>query len=195
MKISRIQYAITLSALVVIILHLKYPTLAIDGITLALIAIAILPWLAPLFKSVELPGGWKIEFQELQKAKSEADKAGLLASTNSVDILPRYSFETIADDDPNLALAGLRIKIEKRLQNIAESRNIPIRKQSVGSLMRALSQENAITKQEYYVLSDMIGLLNSAVHGASVDKRAVQWALDTGPRLLKSLEDISSRES
>jgi hypothetical protein len=194
MKVSRIQYIITLSALIVIIMHLKWPTLAIDGITLALIAIAIIPWLAPLFKSVELPGGWKIEFQELQKAKSDADKAGLLAPTNSVEILPRYSFETIADDDPNLALAGLRIEIEKRLQNIAEARNIPIRKQSVGSLMRTLSQENAITKQEYSVLADMIGMLNSAVHGASVDKRGVEWALETGPRLLKSLDDITSRQ-
>lgn len=195
MKASRLQYIITLSALIVIIVHLTWPTLAIDGITLALIAIAIVPWLTPLFKSVELPGGWKIEFQELQKAKADADKAGLLAPTNTVDISPRYSFELIADDDPNLALAGLRIEIEKRLQNIAESRNILARKQSVGSLMRLLSQESAITKQEYSVLADMIGLLNSAVHGASVDKRAVDWALETGPRLLKSLDDITARQN
>ena len=183
---------ITLSAIVIIVAHLIWPALAIDGITLALITIAIIPWLAPLFKSVELPGGWKVEFQELQKAKDDADKAGLLAPTSDVDKTPRYSFLSIAEDDPNLALAGLRIEIEKRLQNIAEARNIPARKQSDGSLMSILSQEGAITKQAYSVLADMIGLLNSAVHGATVDKRAVDWAMETGPRLLKSLDDMTS---
>jgi len=28
---------------------------------------AIVPWLSPLFKSIELPGGWKVEFQELKR--------------------------------------------------------------------------------------------------------------------------------
>jgi len=192
-KLEKIQALITIAAIIGIIVHLIWPTLAIDRITIALITIAIIPWLAPLFKSVELPGGWKVEFQELQKAKSDADKAGLLAPTVDVDVTHQYSFLSIAEDDPNLALAGLRIEIEKRLQNIAESRNIQARKQSVGSLMRILFQEGAITQEEYSVLADMIGLLNSAVHGASVDGRAIDWAMETGPRLLKSLDDITAR--
>lgn len=35
----------------------------------------------------------------------------------------------------------------------------------------------------------MIGLLNSAIHGAKVDDRAVDWALDVGPRLLEALDE------
>ncbi len=46
-----------------------------------------------------------------------------------------------------------------------------------------------LSKQEYSVLGDMIGLLNSAVHGAEVDSKATDWALDVGPRLLKALEE------
>jgi hypothetical protein len=38
---------------------------------LTLLIVATVPWLAPLFKSLELPGGWKVEFQELRKAAQE----------------------------------------------------------------------------------------------------------------------------
>jgi len=192
MKLMRIQFAITVTAIIVITAHLVWPALAIDGITLALVTIAIIPWLAPLFKSLELPGGWRMEFRELQQAKENADKAGLLAPTSSLDSSRQYSFQLIADNDPNLALAGLRIEIEKRLQNIAETRNIS-RKQGVSGLMRALLQQGVLSQQEYGVLADMIGLLNSAVHGATVDNRALEWAMETGPRLLKSLDNISVR--
>jgi len=39
------------------------------------------------------------------------------------------------------------------------------------------------------VLSDMIGLLNAAVHGAEVDSKAADWAMEVGPRLLKALDE------
>ncbi len=138
---------------------------------------------------LEFPGGWKVEFQDLQKAKNEADKAGLLAPSNTINATPEYSFQMIANDDPNLALAGLRIEIEKRLMDLAESNNISVKRQGIGGLMRILSNEGILTQQEYGALADMVGMLNSAVHGATVDKRAVDWALETGPRLLKSLDN------
>lgn len=189
MKTTKIQIAISAVAVVIIVVHLVWPKVAIDGITLALLVIAIVPWLAPLFKSLEFPGGWKVEFQDLQKAKNEADKAGLLAPSNTINATPEYSFQMIANDDPNLALAGLRIEIEKRLMDLAESNNISVKRQGIGGLMRILSNEGILTQQEYGALADMVGMLNSAVHGATVDKRAVDWALETGPRLLKSLDN------
>jgi len=35
---------------------------------------------------------------------------------------------------------------------------------------------------------DLVGLLNNAVHGAKVDHRAATWAIETGPRLLRALD-------
>ncbi len=49
-----------------------WPELKIDGITLGLLAVAVLPWLAPLFTSVEGPGGWKVVFRELQQQTEQA---------------------------------------------------------------------------------------------------------------------------
>ena len=47
--------------------HIVWPELKIDAITIALLVIATLPWLAPLVKSIELPGGWKLEFAQISK--------------------------------------------------------------------------------------------------------------------------------
>lgn len=181
-----VQGSITIGALLLAIAHLIWPDLKIDAITLTLVVIAIVPWLAPLFKSLELPGGWKVEFKDLLRAEEEADEAGLLAEANGG---PDYSFQLVADEDPNLALAGLRIEIETRLANLARSHGIGIERTSVGRLMRLLSKEEVLSYKEESVLADLVGLLNHAVHGAEVDSRSADWAMSVGPRLLKALDN------
>lgn len=181
-----VQVSITAGALLTALVHIIWPSLKIDSITLTLVVVAILPWLAPLFKSVELPGGWKFEFQDLLKAQERAGEAGLLADT---DASPEYSFQLVADEDPNLALAGLRIEIENRLVKLAESRDIEVRRSSAGRLMRLLSQKEVLSPHQRSVLEDLIGTLNAAVHGAEVDERSAEWAMDVGPRLLKALDN------
>ena len=189
MNVKRLQIGITAIAGLIIIIHLIWPSLAIDAITLTLIIVAIIPWLAPLFKSLEFPGGWKVEFKDLAKAKEKADEAGLLAPSADVNASLEYPFQIVAEDDANLALAGLRIEVERRLRELAQSAGISIQRASVGRLMRLLFEKEILTKQEYSVLSDMIGLLNAAVHGAEVDSKAADWAMEVGPRLLKALDE------
>lgn len=184
-EIRRTQIFITVIALLVAIIHVVRPDITIDVITVFLLVLALLPWLIPLIRSLEFPGGWKIEFQELEKVKNKADKAGLLSKNKSKS----YSFEPLLNKDPNLALAGLRIEIEKRLIQIAKLNNLNFERSSVGQLLRLLAQNQALTVEETSVLSDMTGLLNSAVHGAEVDKRAADWAIEVGPKLLQSLEE------
>jgi hypothetical protein len=44
--------------------HVAYPHVKIDAVTLGFLVIAVLPWLGFVFKSLELPGGLKVEYQE-----------------------------------------------------------------------------------------------------------------------------------
>lgn len=186
MKHKTIQIGITVGALLVALVHVVFPDLKIDGVTLALLILAAVPWLAPLFKSLEFPGGWKLEFHDLQKAEERAGEAGLLAEPTET---PDYSFQIVADEDPNLALAGLRIELEKRLQELAEARDVQVRRTSVGRLLRLLGEREILSVYERSVLEDLVGLLNAAVHGADVDNRSAEWAMDVGPRLLQALEN------
>jgi hypothetical protein len=168
---------------------LLLPNLTIDGVILTLLVVAIFPWLTPLIKSVELPGGFKLEFQELQRAANEAEKVGLLGSTAHVPAKPKYSFQLVSEADPNLSLAGLRIEIEKKMLELAQSYDFQGRKASISQLLRFLSDKNVLTQQQRAVLSDIITLLNSAAHGARVDQNAAAWALEVGPKFLEGLDE------
>jgi hypothetical protein len=182
------QVVITVGAVVTAALHVIFPQVVIDSITLALVIVAIAPWLGVLLKSFELPGGFKIEFAALERAQNRAEAAGLLSEEARPE--PQHAFQRIAEEDPNLALAGLRIEIEKRLSQIAESHQVTVRRPGVGSLLRVLVDNNLVTRQQQSVLADMMILLNSAVHGGKTDDRAADWALEVGPRLLASLDEL-----
>lgn len=195
MKGRILKLVISVAALLIALIHILKPNLKIDAITLVLIGFAIIPWLAPLLKSIELPGGWKIEYQDLEWTRQKADKAGLLSESLSDEERKEYSFQIIAQDDPNLALAGLRIEIEKRLKKLAEQNNVDTKMQSMARILDVLSKKQLITSQEKSVISDMIGLLNSAVHGAIVDEHAAEWAINIGPRFLKSFDDRLIRDT
>lgn len=183
------RWLVTLCAVAFAIIHFVWPAAAIDGITATLLLVAVVPWLQPLFKSFELPGVVKVEFQDLQKVEERADAAGLLATAPSTDQRPAYSFLQVASSDPNLALAGLRIELERRLEQFARSRNDPDIPRGIGGLLRFLNLRELIGGAERSVLNDLVALLNSAVHGATVDPEAAQWALDIGPRILRALEE------
>ena len=185
---KRLRQIVPVAALVLAFVHLVWPSIAVDAITITLLFIAVVPWLAPLFKSLEFPGGWKVEFHDLQKAAARADSAGLLSTAMEAASQDEHLFQRVAEQDPNLALAGLRIEIEKRLVSLAQERGIDARKPGIGTLLRLLSEKQVFNSDEWSVLLDLVGLLNNAVHGAKVDHRAATWAIETGPRLLRALD-------
>lgn len=75
---------ITVTALAGVIVHLADPKLKVDSIVVALLVIAIIPWLGLIFKSVEIPGLFKGEFQDLTR-RVERDSARIDKVENAVD--------------------------------------------------------------------------------------------------------------
>lgn len=186
MKRYALHIAISVVGLLVVLGHAVYPNAKIDAVTLGAIMIAVLPWLGSIFKSVELPGGVKVEYRDLERAREEVARVGLLGTPPERKEEPSYI--AIAQEDPNLALAGLRIEIERRLRAIAKKYGLDAERQGIGQLLRGLRTRNAISREEDSVLSDLMGLLNKAVHGVEFDHRAAQWAIDVGPGLLATLD-------
>ncbi|MDX2035056.1 MAG: hypothetical protein SFX72_00270 [Isosphaeraceae bacterium] len=158
---------------------------------MALLVLAIIPWLGPLFRSVELPGGFKVEFRELEQAAKRIEASGLAASATATSIgrAVSYAFESVADADPNLALAGLRIEIESKLKKVAEKNGVETQAGGIRNVMRGLRNAQILTDAECSAINELLPLLNQAAHGATVDPTASAWALDFGPRVLKGLEE------
>jgi len=182
-----IKITITIAALVLASIHVAWPNLAFDEVTATLFAISVLPWLSLVFKSVEFPGGLKVEYQELEKIEERARETGFLAEEPQ-STQHKYSFQIIAPSDPNLALAGLRIELERRVIRLAESRGIEITRVGLSQILSLLNQSQLINGNERSLLSDLANLLNVAVHGASIEPSAVQWALEIGPQILEVLD-------
>jgi hypothetical protein len=195
MRARTLRYVISAAAVGLAVAHIIWPGLSIDGIALGLLAIAVIPWLSPLFKSIELPGGMKIEYQELEKAGESASNAGLVApnvppTTPPLAPRARYAFEDAVALDPNMALAGLRIEIERRLKELANASGGLPRIGGSGALLHTLRDREVLSGEAFGALRDITALLNTAVHGAIVTPRAVNWVMDIGPGLLEQLDKV-----
>jgi len=184
-----VKIIITIVALCIAAVRIIVPNLTIDATMLILLGIAALPWFIGIIESVELPGGVKINLSKLEKIGQRAETVGLASDFLSKSEEQQYSFQVVGLEDPNLALAGLRIEIERRLKQLAEKHDIGTRMQGIGSLVNTLSNRDLLGQEERSVILDMISLLNGAVHGAITDRRAATWAMDFGPRLLKALDE------
>lgn len=73
---------VTTTALILIAVRLIWPHLSIDMITLVLLLAAALPWLGVVFSSVQLPGGWRVEYHQLAQRveRTERDVANVAHS-------------------------------------------------------------------------------------------------------------------
>jgi len=129
------QFGISILAGTILIIHLLVPNFAADAITISLLIIGIIPWLAPLIKSLELPGGLKFEFSEAAKKSVEerAAESGLISTQSVVgaglqatneEKRDRRLLERIADEDLRAALSVLRVEIEIALGRLAQLHGI-----------------------------------------------------------------------
>jgi len=180
------KVAITAVALAIGALHVVKPDLGVDGVIIVLLVCATVPWLFPILRSVELPGGLKFEFRDLQRAEKGARDAGLISTPEVARV--DYPFLDVVDSDPGLALAGLRIEIEKRLRFMAESNGMKDRRKSLGAILRYLYDNHLVTESERSVISDLGVALNQAAHGIVVDAQTKDWVIDIGPQILSGLD-------
>lgn len=186
-----IQLSISTIGILFIVGHIIWPDIKIDGITVFLIIIVIVPWLAPIFKSFELPGGLKVEFHDLEKATKKLEESGFIKKesvSKKHQDHSKYSFLNVVDIDSNLALSGLRMEIESRLKDLAEQNLIIVDNHGINQITRQLVEHGILSNQESTAILDILPILNNASHGHEVDKQIHKWVIEIGPQILDSLE-------
>jgi len=187
-----VKSAISLGAVTLIILHLCKPALKVDGVTIALVIVASLPWLYSVVESAKLPGGYEIKFRDISKAGEKVgagEKAILSDIAASEDTTSLSTLERVQSLDPNLAVAGLRIEIEKAVRRIADVHSIPSGG-ALTSLVVNLGSKAIIPLTMVDGLKTLIRIGNEAVHGASVDPEAANWAILHSEQIIRSLNSI-----
>jgi len=220
--LKRISIILVFIITTFIILHTFIPSLTIDTTTLGLLGLLIVALIIPFAKSITLPGGsgFTIPEQllkadaEVKKAQEELASEGLITTTSGVittsngsltssladgvltlsesSMMTQQTLTDLINYDPNLALAGLRIEIEKRVTLLSEL----VDKDSESSKSRAplltkvqkLSQSKYFSINEVNAIKSVLRILNSAAHGELVSQSSAEYAFDLGQEIIKILD-------
>ncbi|MFB6478820.1 hypothetical protein ACFCXF_20855 [Streptomyces virginiae] len=107
-----VAWVISFAAVGIGVFHTFMPDVKIDGITLVLAAIAVVPWLGDLFESIELPGGTKLQYlqqrmDETEQFTQEVRHAADDAARQARVALVTSGSENIAGDSPAEKVAEL----------------------------------------------------------------------------------------
>lgn len=162
-------------------------------------------------RKAALPGGVSIDFQEeIQKAKelslkveaqpapTDRRKAPAIPLTEAnarmieLGLKPVSSgldmsyYQEIAQNDPTLALAGLRIEIETLANNIAVGFKLEgKRNEPVSLLLRRLLDHGAITRQQAELARNILNICNKAIHGQTVSMQEAEEVIDAAAVLAR----------
>ena len=187
------QIAISAVAFLFLVAHLIWPSMKIDAITLTLLVICFIPWFGSIFKSVEFHGGGKIEYRErLLRASQKLEEAGLLQEGALQPEDPVY--RGLIRKDPNLALAGLRIDIERKLRQIVGYFQPDSPPRNLRDVVELIGSKGLFTKNQTNALHGILKTLNIAVHGGRISQTDAEEIMEKGSRLLSSLEKRINKE-
>jgi hypothetical protein len=182
------KIAISAISASILVAHLVWPSIKFDAAALFLISVCVIPWLGGIFKSIQLPGGTKVEFREkLIKALKKFESEGPLQESQTPISDPLY-IEILARD-PNLALAGLRIEIERKLRDIANLLNPDgPTKLNLSQMVESIGKEGLFTPKQTEAMHGILRSLNRVVHGSTVPLKDAEEIMPQGKRLLAALD-------
>lgn len=133
----------------------------------------------------------EIDSEEVKKIKANAEKnieSKPVAEENRPEIYATTdAIKKLADSDPVIALAKIRIELEKVLGRLAGSSSIDMKGVTLGSLVNRLSNEEVISSHIGRSLREVISICNRAVHGESIAENDAATIVEIGCELLESL--------
>mgnify|MGYP000052648293 CR=1 FL=1 len=178
-----IASAFSLVFLVLAYTHVFVETIDVDAITIVLMVLATLPWVFPYLKSLELPGGIKVEMknalEKVEQAAAEIDDSGQSSGYQGVDTA--------------LAFIALRVEIEKIVRRYhPDLRSSPY---SLPARLHKLAKENVINQHLADALLDIVKLGNAASQGQFVPSKEAELILMRSGPLLDKLEHNLSQSS
>ncbi len=98
---------------------------------------------------------------------------GLRPSPSGLDL---SYYREIADRDPILALAGLRIELETWFRNVAQGFKVDTKPyDSMNRVLARLRDANAVTPDQVMLARRVLSFCNQAIHGGEVSR---EQALD-----------------
>lgn len=192
-----IQWLIVIIGMMLIVVHgLWSDVFKVDGITILILFILSIPFVAQYLRKAKFPGvefEFKEEIRETQKlVQLSVEQAEKAESAGEAKILPFETFNLSAvrallDSDHVLALAALRIEIEKKLRSATDFLDIPMRdKLQISKLIEGVSRKELLSFEQITALRKIVNMCNKAIHGSLISEEEAKEIIDLAEELNKT---------
>jgi hypothetical protein len=165
----------------------------VDVFSVVILFILIIPFVAQYLRKAKFPGAefeFRDEIRETEKlVKLSVDKAKELEGTGEKRVL---TFETFSlsnvrgmlDSDPVLALAALRIEIERKIRTIIGTLNLPLRNESsISRLIGDIQKHELLTLEQVNALQKIVNMCNKAIHGSIISEEEARRIINLADEL------------
>jgi hypothetical protein len=133
----------------------------------------------------------EIDPKEVKKIKSDANKYFEIKEDEEDSRPAIYaaadSIRDLAASDPVIALAKLRIELEKLLSRLARINGIDLKKTSLGIIINTLSNREILPINTRKSLADVVSICNRAIHGEAISTDSANTIISLGIELLDKI--------
>ncbi|MCD6311535.1 MAG: DUF4145 domain-containing protein [Elusimicrobia bacterium] len=185
-------------ALVFLVSHaLSLGNIKVDNTTIILLMVIMISPFVSAIKKIKF-GDFEAEIdpEEVRRIKEEVETK--MAEHNKEAVPPSPAIRStikaislLSNNDSVLALAKLRMEIEKIVSNLyrraIQNSKRRRRVQSLGKMINELMQNKLLPPDIVKLLREVISICNRAVHGEDIRSRDVESIIDTGAYLLEML--------
>ena len=170
----------------------KVAKLSVDSTSILLLGIMLVSPFISAVKKIKY-GDFEAEInpKEIQKIKSDLER-NISSKREENDYRPEIyeateAIRELAKSDPVIALAKIRIELEKVLSRLARATSIETKRFALGALVKKLSHHEIISLQVGQSLTEVIGICNRAIHGESISEESAGTIVELGIELLEDL--------
>ncbi len=180
-------------ALILLGIHsFNIASISVDSTSILLLIIILISPFIVAVKKIKY-GDFEAEInpQEIKKIKEEHEKT-VDSTRDEDDILPEIykatdAIRDLAESDPVIALAKIRIELEKVLTRLARITSVETQRTSLGALVNKLSNHEIISSQMGKSLVEVISICNRAIHGEFIEDKDAGTIVELGIELLEEL--------
>jgi len=194
---KKIQWTAFVFIITIVVVRGFWPeTFTLDKYSVGLLFLLAIPLVAPFLKKAKWFGAefdFKENIQQLVNLveESKEEKKEIEEENRHVDIIETFSAESAMDlveQDPNLALAALRIEIERILRLAYRTLINPesSAKNGIGFIVKELHEHGTIGDHQRDAIHQITKLCNEAVHGGKVSIRDAIEVIDLTIELSRS---------
>lgn len=187
------QWLAFIVIILIVFVHGFWPAaFLLDKFSMGLLFLLAIPLLSPFLKKAKWFGA-EFNFKEdIKRATKLVEKSEARAKEISVKqgktVSEFKTFRTetarqLLSSDPNLALAALRIEIERVITAAATKVDADYRPRSLRDSINTLSQSLLFSEEQQEALQTICSSANKAVHGADVSRAEAEEIIGLAERL------------